>query len=95
MAGLRGRAAELSTAVEEREARVAVLRGDIEAAAGVNRHLMQRKEEVEWQLMAAMAKVSTMARGISHTSMCAACGEMGTCMQQQTVRLSQPAGYIA
>lgn len=33
------------------------LRVQLDIQAGLNRQLMQRKEEVEWQLMAAMAKL--------------------------------------
>ena len=36
---------------------------EVDAASGVNRHLMHRKEEVEWQLMAAMAKVRLSPEG--------------------------------
>ena len=57
VSGLQSRIAELSARLDQSGAKVAALQASVDAAAGVNRHLMQRKEEVEWQLMAAMAKV--------------------------------------
>ncbi|KXZ51070.1 hypothetical protein GPECTOR_14g55 [Gonium pectorale] len=54
--GLEEHIQELKQALERQEARTTSLQQQLDVQAGVNRQLMARKAEVEWQLMAAMAK---------------------------------------
>lgn len=55
--GLDERIAALEAALSQQAAAAAALQRQLDTQIGVNRQLMSRKEEVEWQLMAAMAKV--------------------------------------
>ncbi|KAG2428998.1 hypothetical protein HXX76_011242 [Chlamydomonas incerta] len=55
--GLDERIAALEAALSQQAAAAAALQRQLDTQVGVNRQLMSRKEEVEWQLMAAMAKV--------------------------------------
>ncbi|KAG2449899.1 hypothetical protein HYH02_000005 [Chlamydomonas schloesseri] len=55
--GLEERIAALEAALSQQAAAAASLQRQLDTQVGVNRQLMARKEEVEWQLMAAMAKV--------------------------------------
>ncbi|GAX73677.1 hypothetical protein CEUSTIGMA_g1128.t1 [Chlamydomonas eustigma] len=63
LSDLQGRVQDLSDALLGQEHRVKQLESQLEAASGINRQLMQRKEEVEWQLMAAMSKLENEAVG--------------------------------
>ncbi|GLC36974.1 hypothetical protein PLESTB_000172500 [Pleodorina starrii] len=55
--GLEQRIEELQQRLSQQTAQLAALQRQLDTQAGINRQLMARKEEVEWQLMAAMAKV--------------------------------------
>ncbi|EFJ48943.1 hypothetical protein VOLCADRAFT_117392 [Volvox carteri f. nagariensis] len=55
--GLEQRIDELQQALSQQMARLAALQRQLDTQTGINRQLMTRKEEVEWQLMAAMAKI--------------------------------------
>ncbi len=55
--GLEERIASLEEQLAAAGSEAAALRRQLDVQLGVNRQLMAKKEEVEWQLMAAMAKV--------------------------------------
>jgi hypothetical protein len=55
--GLRSTIAQLESLVSETQARARQLEAALDAQTGVNRQLMAKKEAVEWELMAALAKV--------------------------------------
>jgi hypothetical protein len=57
VAGLQGRAREAEAAAEALRAQLSEAEAAASAQQRINLQLMQRKEEVEWQLMAALAKV--------------------------------------
>lgn len=57
VAGLKDTIAGLEAAVTSHSARVRQLEASLDTQLGINKQLMSKKEEVEWQLMAAMAKV--------------------------------------
>ncbi len=76
MDGLEQRIAELHQRVSRQEAQLAALQQQLETQTGINRQLMVRKEEVEWQLMAAMAKVRCgAAQGRAARAVCGAACE--------------------
>lgn len=58
LGGLRDQIAHQAAALEQATERLEQLERSLEAQVAVNRQLMHKKEDVEWQLMAAMAKVS-------------------------------------
>ncbi|GIL51226.1 hypothetical protein Vafri_7292 [Volvox africanus] len=55
--GLEQRIEELHQTLSQQTAQLAALQRQLDTQTGINRQLMARKEEVEWQLMAAMAKI--------------------------------------
>lgn len=55
--GLQNTITQLEQTLAQQQARVRQLDVSLETQLGVNRQLMAKKEEVEWQLMAAMTKV--------------------------------------
>ncbi|GFR52416.1 hypothetical protein Agub_g14988 [Astrephomene gubernaculifera] len=55
--GLEQRIQDLEQTLGKQTAQISSLQRQLDTQAGVNRQLMSRKEEVEWQLMAAMAKL--------------------------------------
>lgn len=63
VAGLQERAREAEAAADTLRARLAEAEAAASAQQRINLQLMQRKEEVEWQLMAALAKVGGRAGG--------------------------------
>lgn len=63
VSGLEAGVGALERQGEELRGRVAQLEGALETQLGVNRQLMGRKEEVEWQLVTALARVRRMERG--------------------------------
>ncbi len=62
VAGLEERAGEAEAAASALRARLAAAEEAVGAQQRINLQLMQRKQEVEWQLMAALAQVGG-ARG--------------------------------
>ena len=57
VAGLKDTIAQLERSVAEQQEYLSQLQASYETQLGVNRQLMAKKEEVEWQLMSALAQV--------------------------------------
>lgn len=57
LAGLQARVSQLEEALVRQQEQASRLTCELDTQHAVNRQLMSKKEEVEWQLMAALAKV--------------------------------------
>ncbi len=78
--GLQDTITSLERSQDELRAQCAGLQQAVEAHRDINKQLMLKKEEVEWQLMAAKAKVRT---GVC---VCVCALDMGHCVQKIHVR---------